>query len=100
MVSKATPNTYLFDGTNSFDPDYPDNQDIRFEWFVNDAAMQLSETNSQNSRGKYTFPEKGTYRITLRVTDEDGKTQDAKKDITITNILSLILNLRPEIVKR
>jgi subtilisin family serine protease len=58
------------------DPDYPDNQRLRFEWFVNDAPMQLIETNEQNSRGKYIFPGKATYRVTLRVTDADGKSQD------------------------
>jgi len=65
------PNKYAFDGSNSFDPDYPDNQKLRFEWFINDVAVQLSETNERNSRGKYTFPEKGTYRVSLRVSDEE-----------------------------
>ncbi len=58
MVSSEMPNVYTFDGSNSFDPDYPDNQKLRFEWFVNDVAVQLTETNERNSRGKYTFPEK------------------------------------------
>lgn len=100
MVSTETPNMYLFDGTNSFDPDYPDNQKLRFEWFVNDTPMQLLETNALNNRGKYIFPEKGTYRVTLRVTDEDGKTQETKKDLKITSILFLKLTMRPEVVQR
>jgi hypothetical protein len=64
-----TPNVYVFDGSNSFDPDYPDNQTLRFEWFVDDVAVQLSETNTKNSRGKYVFPEKGNHHVMLRVTD-------------------------------
>ena len=100
IVSSATPNMYLFDGTNSFDPDYPDNQRLRFEWFVDDAPIQLLETNEKNSRGKYIFPAKGTYRVTLRVTDADGKSQNTKKNIKINSILSLKLTLRPEVVKR
>lgn len=71
MVSSELPNVYTFDGSNSFDPDYPDNQKLRFEWFVNDIPVQLTETNERNSRGKYMFPEKGTYRVVLRVTDEE-----------------------------
>lgn len=100
IVSPATPNVYLFDGMSSFDPDYPDNQRLRFEWFVDDAPIQLLETNEQNSRGKYIFPAKGTYHITLRVTDGDGKSQNMKKDIKINSVLSLKLALRPEVVKR
>lgn len=71
MVSSEMPNVYTFDGSNSFDPDYPDSQNLRFEWFVNDVAVQFSETNERNSRGKYTFPEKGTHRVMLRVTDAE-----------------------------
>ncbi len=50
VVSSELPNVFLFDGSNSFDPDYPDNQKLRFEWFVNDTAVQLAETNERNSR--------------------------------------------------
>lgn len=100
MVSTETPNVYAFDGTSSFDPDYPDNQKLRFEWLINDAPIQLSETNERNSRGKYTFPEKGTYRVVLRVTDEEGKSKDYKRDIKITSTLSVRLVTKPEVAKR
>lgn len=100
VVSSAMPNVYTFDGSNSFDPDYLDNQKLRFEWFVNDAPIQLIETNERNSRGKYTFPEKGTQRVMLRVTDDEGKTKESTRDIKITSILSVQLNIRPEVVKR
>lgn len=100
IFSSEMPNVYVFDASNSFDPDYPDNQKLRFEWFVNDSPVQLTETNSRNSRGKYTFPEKGTYRVSLRVTDDEGKSKDLKKEIKITNILSVKLDMRPAVVKR
>jgi hypothetical protein len=58
------------------------------------------ESNSRNSRGKYTFPEKSTYRVLLRVTDDEGKTNSHKKDIKITNILSVKLDIRAAVVKR
>ena len=73
VESSETPNIYLFDGTASYDPDYPDDQTMKYEWFINDKPVQLVDTNSSNSRGNYIFPEKGTYQIELHVTDKEGK---------------------------
>ena len=73
VESSETPNIYLFDGTASYDPDYPDDQTMKYEWFINDKPVQLIDTNSSNSRGNYIFPEKGTYQIELHVTDKEGK---------------------------
>lgn len=100
VLNSESPNTYFFDGSNTFDPDYPDNQKLRFEWFINDALVQLVDTNQRNSRGKYTFPEKGTHRVMLRVTDEEGKTRELRRDIEITNVLAIRIDVRSEIVKK
>ncbi len=49
-LGPETPNTYTFDGTSTYDPDYPDNQSLKYEWFVNDRPVELFDTNSANSR--------------------------------------------------
>ena len=64
-----TPNIYVLDGTSSYDPDYPDNQELKYEWFVNDKPVQLENTNSDNSRGTFTFTDLGAHQVELRVTD-------------------------------
>lgn len=100
QLGPETPNIYVFDGTATYDPDYPDDQSLKYEWFVNDKPTQLSSTNSNNSRGEYIFPEIGVYDIQLQVTDEQGKTSIFKKNITIKSLLSIVLNIRPQVVKR
>lgn len=56
-LSNETPNIYLFDGTLTYDPDYPDDQSLKYQWIVNDKIVQLENTNSNNSRGEFIFPE-------------------------------------------
>ena len=99
-LSPETPNIYQLDGTSTYDPDYPDNQNLKYEWFVNDKPVQLSETNSENSRGNYTFTEIGTHQVELQVTDAEGKTASFKKDVTIKSLLSIKLNIIPQVAKR
>lgn len=50
QLSPETPNIYVFDGTSTYDPDYPDDQTLKYQWFVNDKPAQLTSTNSNNSR--------------------------------------------------
>lgn len=99
-LSLETPNMYIFDGTSTYDPDYPDNQGLRYQWFVNDRPISLADTNSDNSRGKFTFPEIGDYQIELQVTDSEGKKSSFKKTVNINSLLSVQLNIRPQVVKR
>ena len=99
-LSPETPNIYILDGTSTYDPDYPDNQGLKYQWFVNDKPTQLSETNSDNSRGKFIFPEIGTFQLELQVTDVEGKKSSFRKTIVINSLLSVQLNIRPQVVKR
>lgn len=99
-LSGETPNIYVFDGTSTYDPDYPDDQSLKFQWYINDKPVQLSETNSNNSRGEYTFSEIGVYQIELRVVDGEGKSASFKKTATIKSLLSIQLNIRPQVAKR
>jgi Type IV secretion system pilin len=100
QLGAETPNIYILDGTSTYDPDYPDDQSLKYQWFINDKPAQLSETNSNNSRGEYTFPEIGVYQVELQVIDDQGKTASFKKTITIKSLLSIQLNIRPQVVKR
>ena len=100
QLGPETPNIYLFDGTATYDPDYPDDQSLKYQWFVNDKPVQLSNTNSNNSRGEFTFDSIGSKQVELFVTDNEGKTASFKKTITIKSLLSIQLNIRPQVVKR
>lgn len=100
MRGPETPNTFVFDGTSTYDPDYPDNQALKYEWFVDDRPAQLEEPNTNNSFGSYTFREVGTHQVELHVTDDEGKTATFKKSINIKSLLSIQLNIRPQVVKR
>ena len=88
------------DGTSTYDPDYPDDQNLKYQWYINDKPVQLSDTNSNNSRGEYTFPELGVYQVELHVSDDQGKMSIFKKTITIKSILSVQMSIRPQVVKR
>lgn len=88
------------DGTSTYDPDYPDDQSLKYQWFINDKPTQLVNTNSNNSRGEYAFPELGTYQVELHVTDDQGKTASFKKTVTIRSLLSIQINIRPQVVQR
>lgn len=100
MRGPETPNTFVFDGTSTYDPDYPDNQDLKFEWFVDDRPVKLDEANTSNNYGSHTFTEVGTHQVELQVTDGEGKTASFKKSINIKSLLSIQLNIRPQVVKR
>lgn len=100
MRGPETPNTYVFDGTSTYDPDFPDNQLLKYEWFVNDKLVQLVDTNTNNNRGSYTFTDVGSYQVELHVTDGEGKSASFKKTIVIKSLLSIQLNIRPQVVKR
>lgn len=100
MRGPETPNTYVFDGTSTYDPDFPDNQLLKYEWFVNDKLVQLEDTNTNNNRGSYTFTDVGSYQVELHVTDGEGKSASFKKTIVIKSLLSIQLNIRPQVVKR
>jgi PKD repeat protein len=100
QLGSETPNIYVLDGTSTYDPDYPDDQSLKYQWFINDKPVQLSNTNSNNSRGEYIFDSIGTKQVELIVTDDQGKTASFKKTITIKSLLSIQLNIRPQVVKR
>ncbi len=99
-VGPESPNIYILDGTSTYDPDYPDDRNLKYEWFINDRPVSLSDTNSNNSRGLYTFSEIWEYRIELQVTDKEGKKWTFKKNISIKSLLSIKLNIKPQVAKR
>jgi len=100
QISPETPNIFMLDGTLTYDPDYPDDQSLKYQWFINDKPIQLSNTNSNNSRGEYTFPEIGVFQVELHVSDDQGKTSIFKKTVTIKSLLSVQMNIRPQVVRR
>lgn len=100
QLGPETPNIYMFDGTSTYDPDYPDDQSLKFQWFINDKPAQLLNTNSNNSRGEYIFPEIGVYQVELHVTDDQDKVTSFKKTVSIKSLLSIQLNIKPQVAKR
>lgn len=69
-----TSETVTFDATQSFDED---GEIVSYEWFLDNAQIGSGETTT------YTFNEPGTYDITLRVTDDDGATNQTTQTVPV-----------------
>ena len=95
-----TPNTFVFDATRSYDPDLFDEGKLQYEWSVNGEPIQLQNSSRNGAIGEYTFNKLGTHTVVLRVSDEEGKVGETKSDVSIKNLLSLRMNMSPQIVRR
>jgi PKD repeat protein len=65
-----------FDASNSSDPDH-DTDDLSFDWEFGD------DESGSGISPSHTYPEPGTYDVTLTVEDPDGLTDSVTKEITV-----------------
>lgn len=96
-VNSETPNTIIFDATRSFDPDSLDASKLQFTWTIDGERVDLDNSSRGGMLGQYTFSTKGNHTILLDVTNEQGKTKQAKKDLQIDSLLSVKLITTPKI---
>lgn len=99
-ASSHLPNTLILDATRSYDPDLEDESTLSYSWFIDGTPVSLDNPERNNSRGTYTFDERGTYNITLSIRDAEGKITSTTKDVDIESTLFLMLESDPLVVKR
>jgi PKD repeat protein len=96
-TSQETPNTVLLDATKSYDPDSLEASRLTFLWNIDGERVELSDSQRAGALGKYTFSTLGTHKISLEVTNEQGKTSLMKKDTEVTSLLAVKLSATPKI---
>ena len=94
------PNQVLLDASRSYDPDFSDDGNLKYDWFINGERVALADTNAKGSIGYYTFDSIGTHTINLEVTDPDGIVDIKKWNITINSILSVEMQASPRVIQR
>ena len=98
-LSTETPNTLVLDATKSYDPDNLDSSNLDYAWIIDGIRTNLANSVRNGAIGRYTFDTVGTHHIALEVSNKDGKTISANKDITINSLLSVKLITSPKIAK-
>ncbi len=96
-INAETPNTIVLDATRSFDPDSLDASRLQFNWTIDGERVDLDNPSRGGAIGQYTFSTKGNHTILLDLTNEQGKTTQAKKYIQIESLLSVKLVTTPKI---
>lgn len=96
-INSETPNTIVLDATKSFDPDSLDSSKLQFNWTIDGERVDLDNPSRGGAIGQYTFSTKGNHTILLDLTNEQGKTTQAKKDIQIDSLLAVKLVTTPKI---
>lgn len=94
------PNTIVFDASKSYDPDYTDDGNLKYNWIVDGVRVVLENTNYNGSVGTYTFNSVWDHSVALEVTDPDGITATKKLKVNVASILSVNLDPFPRVTQR
>ena len=94
------PNRVFLDGTRSFDPDMSDNAKLQYIWYVDGEKVELEWPSLRGSTGYYTFPDVGTYIVSLEVIDPDGLRDMKQENIRIESTLSVNFQAFPRVIQR
>jgi hypothetical protein len=94
---QETPNTVVLDATKSYDPDSMEASKLTFAWNIDGERVELVDSSRNGAIGHHTFSTLGTHKISLEITNEQGKTATLRKDIDITSLLSVKLSTTPKI---
>lgn len=89
----------VFDATKSYDPDNLDGANLNYAWIIDGVRSDLSNPTRNGAMGRYTFDTIGTHKITLEVSNKDGKMVSYSKDVNIDSLLSIRLIVSPRIVQ-
>lgn len=87
----------MLDATKSYDPDNSDGSNLTFAWLIDGVRTDLSNPTRNGAMGRYTFDTVGTHHIGLEITNKEGKTVTANKDVNIDSLLSIKLLASPKI---
>ncbi len=94
------PNRVLLDASRSFDPDFSDDGNLNYDWFIDGKKVTLEQSNANGSIGYYVFDSIGTHSVNLEVTDPDGITSVKKWEVVIDSILSVEMYAFPRVIQR
>lgn len=97
-TGQESPNTMLFDASKSYDPDSLEASKLEFAWNIDGERVELKESQRAGAIGKYTFSTLGNHKVTLSLTNEQGKTTNVTRDVEVTSLLSVKLSMSPKIV--
>lgn len=98
-MNSESPNILLLDATKSYDPDNLDASNLTYSWIIDGVRTDLSNPTRNGAMGRYTFDTVGTHRIALEVSNKEGKTISANKDISVDSLLSIKLLTSPKIAR-
>lgn len=94
-ISPEKPNTFLFDASQSFDPDTNTSKDLTYNWKIDGNDVTLSNPDKWWAIGTYTFSEKWKHTVSLTVSNIYGKISTIDKDIQVLSTLTVALNIVP-----
>lgn len=89
----------MLDATKSYDPDNLDGSSLTYAWIIDGVRTDISNPTRDGAMGRYTFDTIGNHHVTLEVSNKEGKTITADKDININSLLSVSLIASPRIVQ-
>ena len=92
------PSEFYLDAKASNDIDVSNGYDrLTYEWvFSNPNAVQTTSTEEKNKKITVLFNETGKHLVTLKVSDNYGKTEEITKEINVESILRPELTIRPK----
>ena len=92
------PSEFHLDAKASNDIDVSNGYDrLTYEWvFSNPNAVQTTSTEEKNKKITVLFSGAGKHLVTLKVSDNYGKTEEITKEINVESILRPELTIRPK----
>ncbi len=94
------PNTILLDASNSYDPDFTDDWNLKYDWIIDGNRVFLDNPNSKWSVGQYTFDSIWEHSIVLEVSDLDDIKSQKKDKVWVDSILSVDFEALPRVIIR
>ncbi len=99
IPKKNKPNRVLLDATNSFDPDFWDNGNLKYSWSIAWENVLLEDPNYNWSIGYYTFDSIWDHSVTLKVEDPDWRTDIVENKVKVDSTLSVDFSAVPRAIK-
>ncbi|MDD3646768.1 MAG: PKD domain-containing protein [Candidatus Gracilibacteria bacterium] len=94
------PNRVLLDATDTYDPDYTDDGQLKYSWVIDGNRVELEDPNSNGSLGYYTFDSIGDHSVVLEVTDPENIQGIIDKKVNVRSILAVDFTALPRSVQR
>ena len=94
------PNRVKLDASRSHDPDFSDDGNLVYTWFIDGNKVNLEDANTNGSVGYYVFDSVGSHDVNLEVRDPDGIVSLKKSKVEVKSILSVEFFAFPRVIQR